>query len=53
MIQRVLQENPRCKRPLGRPRQRWEDGIRKDFLKARRENYENLKWKEAIENKEE
>ncbi|KAE9521507.1 hypothetical protein AGLY_018106 [Aphis glycines] len=26
----VLQENPRGKRPLGRPRMRWEDCVRKD-----------------------
>jgi len=32
MIKKVLQENPRSKRPLGRPRLRWEDCFRKDFL---------------------
>jgi len=35
MLQKVLQEDPRSKRPLGRPRLRWEDGIRKHFLNAR------------------
>lgn len=39
MIQRVLQENPRSKRPLGSPRLRWENGIRKDFLNVTGENF--------------
>jgi len=30
MINTVLQENPRGKRPLGRPRMRWEDCVKKD-----------------------
>jgi hypothetical protein len=28
---RVLMGNPEGKRPLGRPRRRWEDGIRMDL----------------------
>jgi hypothetical protein len=28
---RVLMGKPEGKRPLGRPRHRWEDGIRKDL----------------------
>jgi hypothetical protein len=27
-VYKVLVENPEGKRPLGRPRRRWEDGIR-------------------------
>jgi len=53
MIQRVLQEDPRSKRPLGRPRLRWKDGIRKHFLNARGENYGDGDWKEAAVNREE
>jgi hypothetical protein len=30
-VYRVLVEKPEGKRPLGRPRHRWEDGIRKDL----------------------
>jgi hypothetical protein len=30
-VYRVLMGKPEGKRPLGRPRRRWEDGIRKDF----------------------
>jgi len=30
IIKTVLQENPRGKRPLGRPRLRWEDCVKKD-----------------------
>jgi hypothetical protein len=30
-VYKVLVENPEGKRPLGRPRRRWEDGIRMDL----------------------
>jgi hypothetical protein len=30
-VNRVLVGKPEGKRPLGRPRQRWEDGIRMDL----------------------
>jgi hypothetical protein len=30
-VYKVLVEKPKVKRPLGRPRQRWEDGIRMDL----------------------
>jgi hypothetical protein len=30
---KVLARKPEGKRPLGRPRRRWEDGIRMDFRK--------------------
>ena len=53
MVQRVLQENPKRKRPLGRPRLRWEDGIKKDFLSAGGAEYDHRDWKEVAENREE
>jgi hypothetical protein len=31
MCTRFLMGKPKGKRPLGRPRHRWEDGIRMDF----------------------
>jgi hypothetical protein len=30
-VYRVLVERPKCKRPLGRPRHRWEDNIKMDL----------------------
>jgi hypothetical protein len=30
-VQRVLVEKPERKRPLGRPKRRWEDNIKTDF----------------------
>lgn len=53
MIQSVLVENQRNKRPLGRPRLRWVDGIRKGFLNVRGENCRDWNWKERAKNKEE
>jgi hypothetical protein len=32
-VYRVLMEMPEGKRPLGRPRRRWDDGIRMDLRK--------------------
>jgi hypothetical protein len=32
-VYKVLVEKPEGKRPLGRPRRRWEDGIRMDLRK--------------------
>jgi len=52
MVQRVLQENPKRKRQLGRPRLRWEDEIKKDFLSAGGAEYDHRDWKEVAENKE-
>jgi hypothetical protein len=34
-VYKVLVGKPQEKRPLGRPRRRWEDGIRMDFKKVR------------------
>lgn len=51
MTQRVIQENSKSKRPLGKPRSRWKDGIEKGFMKAKGENYEDLDFKEIEKNK--
>jgi hypothetical protein len=32
-VHRVLVEKPEGKRPLGRPRSRWKDNIKRDFWK--------------------
>lgn len=53
MIQRVIQDNPKIKRPqCRRLRLRWVDGIKKDLRNVIRENYGNRDWKEIAENKE-
>jgi hypothetical protein len=31
-VYRVLIGRPECRRPLGRPRRRWEDNIKLDFM---------------------
>jgi hypothetical protein len=33
-VYRVLVRKPEGKRPLGKPRRRWEDNIRKDLLEV-------------------
>jgi hypothetical protein len=33
-VYRVLVGNPEGKRPMGRPRRRWEDNVRMDFQKV-------------------
>jgi len=52
MIKKMLQENPRNKRPLGRPRLRWKNCVRKDFLNIAEEDNGHRDWKEVAENKE-
>jgi hypothetical protein len=34
-VYKVLVEKPKGKRPLGRPRRRWEDGVRMDLREIR------------------
>jgi hypothetical protein len=34
-VHRVLEGKPEGKRPLGRPRRRWEDNIKMDFQEVR------------------
>jgi hypothetical protein len=36
VVHRVLVGNPEVKRPLGRPRRRWEDNIKMDLQKVGR-----------------
>jgi hypothetical protein len=40
-VYRVLMRKPERKRPLGRPRHRWEDGIR---IYLRETGWENVQW---------
>lgn len=51
IVQRVLQENPRSKRPLSKAKFMLEDGIKKDFQNTIKGNYEDQDLMEAAENK--
>lgn len=51
MTQRVIQENSKSKKPLDKPRSRWEDGIKKGCIKTKGENYEKRDFKEIEGNK--
>jgi len=43
-VYRVLVENPDGKRPLGRPRRRWEDDIKIDLLELGCGVYTGSSW---------
>ena len=43
-VHRVLVEKPRGKRPLGRPRRRWEDNIKMDLHEVEWEGKGLLVW---------
>jgi hypothetical protein len=43
-VYRVLMGNPKGKRPLGRPRRRWEDGIRMDLREIGWRVYSGSGW---------
>ncbi|CAH1722426.1 unnamed protein product [Aphis gossypii] len=47
-IKAVIKENPTWKRPLGRPRLRWEDRIKKEVKAVE----PNTQWREAAEDRE-
>jgi hypothetical protein len=40
-VYRLLVRNPEGRRPLGRPRRRWEDNIKKDLKEV---VYEDMDW---------
>jgi hypothetical protein len=43
-VYRVLVGKPEEKRPLGRPRRRWEDNIKIDLQEERCQNWTELSW---------
>jgi hypothetical protein len=47
LIKAVIKENPTGKRPLGRPRLRWKDRIKKDVKAVE----PNTQWREAAEDR--
>jgi hypothetical protein len=43
-VYKVLEGKPEGKRPLGRPRRRWEDGIRMDLMYTDLEVWIGFDW---------
>jgi hypothetical protein len=53
MVKAIYSWNPISKRPIGRPRTRWEDDVRKDIQKLKVPNWKTLVqdrriWKELV-----
>jgi hypothetical protein len=48
-VYKVLVVNPEGKRPLGRPRRRWEDNIKMDLQKV---GYGDMDWIELAQNRD-
>jgi hypothetical protein len=48
-VYRVLVGKPEGKRPLGRPRHRWEDNIKMDFKEV---GFESMDWIKLAQNRE-
>jgi hypothetical protein len=48
-VYRVLVENSEGKRPLGRPRRRWEDGLRMDLRKT---GWRGVEWIHLAQDKD-
>jgi hypothetical protein len=48
-VYRVLVGKPRGKRPLGRPRRRWEDNIRMDLQEV---GYGDMDWIELAQDRD-
>ena len=48
-VYRVLVEKPEGKRPLGRPRGRWEDNIKMDFHEV---GYGGMDWIELAQDRD-
>jgi len=45
LVKRVIEEDPMGKRPLGRPKLRWEDGVKKKVERVE----PGIKWREAAD----
>jgi len=55
MVKAIHSWKPITKRPLGRPKIRWEDGVKKDIERLKVPNWKTLvrdrrRWKEVVEN---
>jgi hypothetical protein len=54
MVKAIHSWKPISKRPIGRPKTRWEDDVRKDTQKLKVRNWKTLvqdrrRWKELVE----
>jgi hypothetical protein len=54
MFKAIYSWNPVSRRPIGRPKIRWEDDVRKDIQKLKVPNWKTLvqdrrRWKELVE----
>jgi hypothetical protein len=54
MVKVIHSWKPTSKRPMGRPKIRWEDDVRKDIQKLKVPNWKTLvqdrrRWKELVE----
>jgi hypothetical protein len=47
-VYRVLVVKPEGKRPLGRPRRRWEDGIRMDLMEI---GWGSIEWNQLAQDR--
>ncbi|KAL4123060.1 hypothetical protein QTP88_015292 [Uroleucon formosanum] len=48
LIKWVIEKEPNGKRPLGRPKLRWEDGVKKEVEKVE----PGVKWREVAEDRD-
>jgi len=48
LVKRVIEEDPMGKRPLGRPKLRWEDSVKREIEKIE----PDTKWREAAEDRD-
>ena len=48
LVRQVIEEEPLGKRPLGRPRLRWEDCVKKDLKTLN----PGISWREAAEDRD-
>jgi hypothetical protein len=54
MVNAIFSWNPISRRPIGRPKTRWMDDVRKDIQKLKVPNWKTLaqdmrRWKELVE----
>jgi len=54
MVKAICSWKPISKRPMGRPKIRWEDDVKKDMQKSKVPNWKNLvqdrrRWKDVVE----
>jgi len=53
-VKKIKRWNPMCKRPIGRPKLRWEDDVLGDIKSMNARNWKNVaqnrdRWKKVVE----